>query len=321
MEFSPAAHQGAGYPLLSQLARVGRALAVRDPGNREVQAVRRGYPAPWSVRGELLGAVICWWRGPRRWWLAGSWSEFGRGWRARFGSRDWRERRQRRRCPLRSLSPFSMVRLRLGADLHVEHSTMPAPWLPTTLDRLRGDGMDCSPPRPSGRGLGYRPDFDPWQPDISRQRRRLRRLQQPRQRLQSHKPNYGKRHHLAQSHPTNPNPTHPSSRPGTRGTLPPARIKQLIPQEMDRGRGRVPLGTSCTFSSQRSAATALKRFSKKLSGEGYPSPPNRYATCALSSSISRNWSSTQSPGFRAKMISLRRSARSRRSSESMVKAR
>jgi hypothetical protein len=37
----------------------------------------------------------------------------------------------------------------------------------------------------------------------------------------------------------------------------------------------------------------------KLSEEGYPSLPTPYATCARSSSMSRIWSSTQSPGFRA----------------------
>jgi hypothetical protein len=49
--------------------------------------------------------------------------------------------------------------------------------------------------------------------------------------------------------------------------------------------------------------------------------PTPYAIASRACSMSRSWSSTQSPGLREKMISFRCAARTRRSSGSMVSAR
>ncbi len=71
----------------------------------------------------------------------------------------------------------------------------------------------------------------------------------------------------------------------------------------------------------RPFATESACFPRKLNPSPRGVSPPSYATASRNSAMSFSWSSTQSPGLREKMISLRCSARTRRSSGSMVRAR
>ncbi len=243
-----------------------------------------------SMRGELRRAIVwrsrCrntrrrsfWrWRGRGRFFRS-----FRRGWwRRRWG---WNE-------------AFVLL---LGLTMRVVNS------LPLRMDLL-GPWSDRRLLRRIDLDRLDRCRFYSRQPNISRYRRRLGRLQQARCHPQRKKHQSSNKEHSASLRPANPQ-THNELSP---------QIEEFSPWRSG-GEGRAALHAACTFSAFRSLPAANSP-PKKLSGEGHPTLS--YATLSRSSAMSASWSSTQSPGFREKTSSLRRCARSRRSSGSIVSAR
>ena len=230
MEFARGGGRGSGIPLLTQLARVDRAPAVLDSGGREVQAVRRGYPAPSFNAGrtppirrllegevQAVGETRKWVRATALRWLAGE----------RAVARSW-----------------------VGGDVGPGPTRQLAPVPPRPSVRSSCHSL-CG--RNGDRGLEAWPASRVYAP--------------PR---------------LA----VGPRPS-----PAAAGRGASAAMAATGARRARRQRSPLPSQPPATESELRS------RLLKARAGRTLPLRP--YATDSRSSAMSRSWSSTQSPGFRA----------------------
>lgn len=275
MEHGRGGAEGPGTPAGSTFSVVRQGLAAG--GLPKKYKPPAGVPGPSvSSRRELRRSVARWlggfgrsgWRGRR----GGCWCRFGRG-----GGR-WRRLRSWGGGAGGRLLVVAVVRAR--ADYGVRG--VRGVWVWRLCSAIPNKGATPTRFDPSRRpSAAATAAEDPRQPHVRTQRRRLGRLQQPRQHLQGDEHAHANPADLRQPPPPDPHPAHVTSSPNPPSLLPPTRPTS-------------------------SPASALN-----------PS----YATPSRSSAISRSCSSTQSPGLREKMISFSRSARTRRSSGSIVRAR